>query len=102
MSDNGRVTPVFLGLRVLVFALGLFNFAVAWGLWKLRNWSRVAAMIETAILLGLELIWFAFVVRVPEWRTQNIITELGSVILAGMTLMYLLLPSTRGVFQLES
>jgi len=99
MSDNGRVTPAFLGLRVLVFALSILNFAVVGGLWKLRNWSRVAAVIETAILLGLELVWFAFVIQEREWRTQNTITEFPIVILTGMILVYLLLPSTRRTFE---
>lgn len=37
------LAPIFLGL--LWLALGLFNFAVGWGLWTLQEWSRIAAIV---------------------------------------------------------
>lgn len=108
LSDNGRVTPAFLRLRVLVVALSLFNFVVAWGLWKLRNWSREAALFEAAMLCALVLSQVAvdlraLIVREPEpWTVANLELCAPIATLAGMTVAYLLLRSTRQAFQPRS
>lgn len=43
---------IFIFLGIVIFLIGLLGVAVAWGLWKFKNWARIL----TLIFVGLSLL----------------------------------------------
>lgn len=61
-----NVTPLeyfFLGLPILGIGMAIFLAITSWGLWKLKSWARVAAIIGSGLLVifGLLIIVVKFV-----------------------------------------
>jgi len=44
---------LFLVIGILMFIAGLIGLAIAWGLWKFRNWARIF----TLVLVGISLLF---------------------------------------------
>jgi uncharacterized membrane protein (DUF2068 family) len=41
------------GLGIVIMLFGVLYFFVGWGLWTLKNWARIVALVLTFISLGL-------------------------------------------------
>jgi len=79
-------------LYTALFLVALVLFAVAWGLWKGKNWGRTATM----ILMGLELV-ISFLGVTNDWRVY-----LPGILQAVFILWYLNRPHVAAYFNAES
>ncbi|MBX7236108.1 MAG: FHA domain-containing protein [Caldilineales bacterium] len=90
---------------VVTLAIAVAYFAMAWGLWELRDWSRLATMILSGIGLVLYLIaavMFLFGVEVMGIRLSFPGIGIGFLIGAvinGLVIWYLLKPDVQSIYQ---
>lgn len=89
----------------VTLAIAVAYFVVAWGLWELRDWARLATMIVSGIGLALSLIaavMFLFGVEILGIRLSFPgigISFLISAAINGLAIWYLLKPDVQGLYQ---
>jgi len=83
MEDQPEVTEeiidlvdsVLLGAGIITFVLAILYIITGWGLWKLKSWARIVAMILAVIsllsfpigtIIGIVVLWYLFK---PEIKT---------------------------------
>lgn len=90
---------------VVTLAIAVAYFAMAWGLWELRDWARLATMIVSGIGLILGLIaaaMFLFGIEVMGIRLSFPGIGVGFLIGAvinGLVIWYLLKPNVQALYQ---
>ncbi len=63
------IDSIFIGVGVIMFILAIIYIVVGWGLWTLKSWARLAAIILAIIslisfpigtILGIIILWYLF------------------------------------------
>lgn len=63
------IDSIFIGVGVIMFILTIIYIVVGWGLWTLKSWARLAAIILAIIslisfpigtILGIIILWYLF------------------------------------------
>jgi hypothetical protein len=111
VPGTASLAPIVIGL--LWLALGIFSFAVGWGLWTLQEWSRIAAIVLHALnLLGGLVLGAVFVFGVDISALDPYLGSFGGTLsfpgigigfwivaaLSGVVIWYLLLPEAQQAF----
>jgi uncharacterized membrane protein (DUF2068 family) len=81
-------------LLTIIFG-GLYALA-GWGLWRLKNWGRILTISLVAIASGFELLrWYL----TPHFEMSNFVATVVSLMLYGITVLYLFKPDIKPRFQ---
>lgn len=90
---GGLLAAAFLLLGILAFALGVFSFVLAYGLWAGKGWAWSLSVIGATIGLILGVLGL-----LVSGLTPDSITDLIPIILSALVLVYLNTSSVRAYF----
>jgi hypothetical protein len=93
---GGDADKSFGTTMVLIFVI---EFALGTGLWKMRNWARISAVIVIAINFVTSLVFDFGWPYHPALSASGILVQLVIAIVALIFLIYLLLPQTKAAFR---
>lgn len=109
LSGVGGVIGGFISFNPLAIALGLLDFAIAYGLWRGQNWSRILVMIFSifGIIGGAGMILaptFVLMMPIPKhlvgvFSTILIVAGAVAIILNLVILLYLTRPHVKAFFE---
>lgn len=103
LTDSGFLVPLGLGgyggaTAMTLLATGAVYLAVGWGLWELRDWGRISAVVVSVLslisLLGS--IYYLVRLNAPSWAMLSAIFA-G---IHGWVLYYVNQPDIRGLFEI--
>ena len=69
------VDSIFVGIGVISFIIGIIYVIVGWGLWTMKSWARLAAIVLAVIslisfpigtILGIIILWYLFKPEIKE------------------------------------
>ena len=109
LGGVGGVVGGFMSFNPVAIALGLLDFAIAYGLWNGQNWSRILVMIFSilGIIGGAGMIvapTFILMMPIPKhlvsvFSTILIVAGMVAIILNLVILLYLTRPHVKAFFE---